>query len=72
VKVRVQFSWKVLDMATLGGARSLGREGMIGSIAPGRAADLIAIKTNTPRMTPLLTGEYANIHHNLVQPPVSQ
>ena len=59
-------SWQVLDMATLGGARSLGQADTIGSIAPGKAADLVAVKTNTPRMTPLLTAEYANIHHNLV------
>ena len=33
---------------------------------PGAAADMIAVRTDTPRMTPLLTGPYLNLHHNLV------
>ncbi len=27
---------------------------------------MIAVRTNTPRMTPLLTGTDGNLHHNLV------
>lgn len=59
-------SWSVCRMATIGGARTLGQEGSIGSLEPGKAADIIAVRTNTPRMTPLLSGEYLNLHHNLV------
>lgn len=60
-------AWSVLDMATLDGARALGMDSQIGSIAPGKAADLIAVATNTPRMTPLLgSGSDMNLHHNLV------
>lgn len=60
-------SWQVLQMATRGGAAAIGRGEQLGAITPGRAADLIAVRTDTPRMTPLLTdGAYPNIHHNLV------
>lgn len=59
-------SWAVCRMATMGGARTLGLEHSIGSLEVGKAADLIAVRTNTPRMTPLLSGKYLNLHHNLV------
>lgn len=60
-------SWEVLEMATLGGARALGIDHTVGSLEPGKQADLIAVRTDTARMTPLLPdGDYANIHHNLV------
>jgi len=59
-------SWDVLTMATRGGARAIGRPDL-GAVAPGFAADLIAVRTDTPRMTPLFgDGTYANLHHNLV------
>ncbi|GGF35373.1 amidohydrolase family protein [Subtercola lobariae] len=60
-------SWQVLQMATMGGARALGLDASIGSLEPGKQADLIAVRTDTPRMTPLIgEGPYANLHHNLV------
>lgn len=59
-------SWNVCRMATTEGARTLGLEQAIGSLEVGKAADLIAVRTNTPRMTPLLTGKHLNLHHNLV------
>ncbi len=59
-------SWDVLRMATCLGAASIGLEDQIGSIEPGKKADIIAVRTDTPRMTPLLGGEYFNLHHNLV------
>ena len=59
-------AWAVCRMATIDGARALGLEREIGSLEVGKAADLIAVRTDTPRMTPLLTGPYLNVHHNLV------
>jgi 5-methylthioadenosine/S-adenosylhomocysteine deaminase len=44
---------KVLEMATLGGARALGMEDRIGSLEKGKRADLVVVSTDAPRMHPL-------------------
>jgi len=60
-------SWQVLRMATILGARAIGLDHEIGSIEPGKRADIIAVRTDTPRMTPLFgDGPYFNLQHNLV------
>jgi 5-methylthioadenosine/S-adenosylhomocysteine deaminase len=59
-------SWSVCHMATAIGARALGLSSEIGTLEGGKSADLIAVRTDTPRMTPLVTGPLANLHHNLV------
>jgi 5-methylthioadenosine/S-adenosylhomocysteine deaminase len=60
-------SWQVLRMATLGGAKALGLDHEIGSLEVGKRADVIAVRTDTPRMTPFFAaGPYFNIQHNLV------
>jgi 5-methylthioadenosine/S-adenosylhomocysteine deaminase len=59
-------AWQVLRMATIGGAHALGLGETIGSLEAGKKADFIAVRTDTPRMTPLLDGDYFNLHHNLV------
>ncbi|MER8881024.1 amidohydrolase [Mesorhizobium sp. M0816] len=60
-------SWQVLRMATILGAKAIGLDHEIGSIEVGKRADIIAVRTDTPRMTPVFRdGPYFNLHHNLV------
>jgi 5-methylthioadenosine/S-adenosylhomocysteine deaminase len=59
-------SWNVLRMATIEGARCIGLDAEIGSLEPGKKADVIAVRTDTPRMTPRFGAEHFNLHHNLV------
>ncbi len=60
-------SWEVLRMGTITGARAIGLDHEIGSIEVGKRADIIAVRTDTPRMTPFFPdGPYANLHHNIV------
>jgi 5-methylthioadenosine/S-adenosylhomocysteine deaminase len=44
---------KVVEMATLGGARVLGMADRIGSITPGKCADVIILDLKKPHLTPL-------------------
>ena len=60
-------SWQVLRMATILGAKAIGLDHEIGSIEVGKRADIIAVRTDTPRMTPFFPdGPYFNLQHNLV------
>jgi 5-methylthioadenosine/S-adenosylhomocysteine deaminase len=42
-----------LEMATLGGARALGMAGQIGSLEPGKRADVIVVDVTSARQTPM-------------------
>jgi 5-methylthioadenosine/S-adenosylhomocysteine deaminase len=44
---------EAFEMATMGGARALGLEREIGSIEPGKRADMILVGLDQPRATPL-------------------
>lgn len=44
---------KVLDLATIDGARALGIEHEVGSIEAGKKADIIILSANQPNMTPI-------------------
>jgi 5-methylthioadenosine/S-adenosylhomocysteine deaminase len=60
-------AWDALRMATIEGARAIGMQDSIGSLEAGKRADLIAVRTDTPRMTPLFGGgPWMNLHHNLI------
>ncbi|WP_227519436.1 amidohydrolase family protein [Marinobacter sp. ANT_B65] len=60
-------SWDVLRAATIDGARALGMDREIGSLEPGKQADVIAVRADTARMTPFIpSGALQNLHHNLV------
>jgi 5-methylthioadenosine/S-adenosylhomocysteine deaminase len=44
---------RVLEMATRGGAKALGLEDRIGSLEPGKRADLIVVDMDRPHLTPM-------------------
>jgi 5-methylthioadenosine/S-adenosylhomocysteine deaminase len=50
---RVVSARVALDMATIGGARVLGREKELGSLEPGKLADVIVVRMDQPRQTPM-------------------
>ncbi len=52
---------QVVEMATIGGARALHLERQIGSLEPGKKADLIVVDTSTPDATPMY-----NVYSELV------
>jgi 5-methylthioadenosine/S-adenosylhomocysteine deaminase len=60
-------SWHILRSATIEGARAIGMADRIGSLEPGKQADIIAIRGDNAHMTPFITeGPFFNIHHNIV------
>ncbi|HIE23872.1 MAG TPA: amidohydrolase [Candidatus Korarchaeota archaeon] len=59
-------AWKVLRIATIEGARCLGLDDRIGSLEPGKRADLIILNLRKPHMTPIITDPVRNIAPNIV------
>lgn len=52
---------QAFEMATIGGARVLGLQDQIGSLEPGKRADIIAVNTLSPHATPVY-----NVYSHLV------
>ncbi len=59
-------AWKMLRMATIDGAKVIGMETEIGSLEPGKKADIIMLDLEHPHMTPMLCQPISNIIPNLV------
>jgi cytosine/adenosine deaminase-related metal-dependent hydrolase len=61
---RVMPAKTVFEMATLGGAAAMGQSGLIGSIEPGKKADLALVSTRGLHCTP--QSEAASVYASLV------
>ncbi len=57
------FGWDTLEMATMGGARSLGMADEIGSLEAGKKADIILMEISRPSFRPIRA---KNLCSNLV------
>jgi 5-methylthioadenosine/S-adenosylhomocysteine deaminase len=59
-------AWKMLRIATIEGAQTIGLGDTIGSLEPGKKADLILLDLKAPHMTPVLSRPVRNIAPNIV------
>ena len=57
---------ETLKLATIYGARTLGLGDQIGSLEPGKKADIILVTLRRPHLSPKILGKYENIVPNLV------
>jgi 5-methylthioadenosine/S-adenosylhomocysteine deaminase len=57
---------QALEMATIQGAVVFGQDAELGSIAPGKLADVVLVDTNQPHLRPLRWRHHSNIVSNVV------
>ncbi len=59
-------SEKVLEMATINGAKALGLEDEIGSLEKGKKADIVLVDLDVPNLRPIYYGKNLNAYSHLV------
>lgn len=59
-------AWKVMRMATIEAAQAVGLDSIIGSLRPGKKADIILIDMTRPELTPVYLSPIRNVVPNLV------
>lgn len=45
-------AWDALEVATIGGARALGLEGLVGTLERGKRGDVVVVRTGSPSLAP--------------------
>jgi len=58
---------RIVEIATIEGARSLGLDQQVGSLTPGKRADIITVRTTDPNIVPVFDPYYSLVYSGLPQ-----